>query len=255
MPTIVTGKTVMAGMTMIVFEIDGREVMMSDAESIHNAMIDGTVQADTMVTVYLSDGSKVLRPAAQHRQLAPYFAMAEEAAEDTPAEPSPLTSVEDEVEPAPAPAAPSTAERLRALEEEIAANPHSAAHKSWKPPITASRPLPSRFERPDGGSQHFDVRDLGQRPTSVADKNRVVAALLAFFLGGLGVHKFYLGKNQAGAIMLVLTMVGLLTSIVLIGLPILFGVGAVAFVECIIYLLTSDEEFDAKYVRGNKEWL
>ena len=25
-------------------------------------------------------------------------------------------------------------------------------------------------------------------------KNRYVAALLAFFLGGLGVHKFYLGK-------------------------------------------------------------
>lgn len=25
-------------------------------------------------------------------------------------------------------------------------------------------------------------------------KNRYVAAILAFFLGGLGVHKFYLGK-------------------------------------------------------------
>ena len=252
----------MAGMTMIVFEIDGREVMMSDAESIHTAMTNGTVQADTMVTVYLSDGSKLLKTAAQHKQLAPYFLIAEEtefeAKEETESAPSMLTPVDDEApNPArqPVPAPQSTADRLKALEEEIEANPHSSANRAWMPPVTASRAPPTRHDVPDPRQKPFDVRDLGQRPYNASDKNRVVAALLAFFLGGLGVHKFYLGKNQAGAIMLVLTLVGFLTSIILIGLPILFGVGAVAFVECIIYLLTSDEEFEAKYVRGNKEWL
>ncbi|QYK53233.1 MAG: NINE protein [Fimbriimonadaceae bacterium] len=39
-------------------------------------------------------------------------------------------------------------------------------------------------------------------------KQKIVAALLAFFLGGLGVHKFYLGKNTLGIIMLV-TSIGL----------------------------------------------
>lgn len=251
----------MAGMTMIVFEIDGREVMMSDAESIHNAMTNGTVQADTMVTVYLSDGAKLLKLAAQHKQLAPYFPIAGEVKAE--AAPSMLTPVEDDAPiPArqPAPAPHSTADRLKALEEEIEANPQSAANRAWMPPVTASRAPPTRYTAPDSRQKPFDVRDLGQRPQNerpynAGDKNRVVAALLAFFLGGLGVHKFYLGKNQAGAIMLALTLVGFLTSIILIGLPILFGVGAVAFVECIIYLLTSDEEFDAKYVRGNKEWL
>jgi TM2 domain-containing membrane protein YozV len=248
----------MAGMTMIVFEIDGREVMMSDAESIHNAMTNGTVQAGAMVTVYLSDGSKLLKPAAQHKQLAPYFLVTEEPEAEPNLGLSKLTPVEDETpiparEPAPTPQ--STADRLKALEDEIAADPHSAANRTWMPPVTASRAPPTHYDAPDAQQKPFDVRDLGQRPFNASDKNRVVAALLAFFLGGLGVHKFYLGKNQAGAIMLALTLVGFLTSIVLIGLPILFGVGAVAFVECIIYLLTSDEEFDAKYVRGNKEWL
>ena len=30
------------------------------------------------------------------------------------------------------------------------------------------------------------------------DKNRIVAALLDFVLGGIGIHKFYLGKTTAG---------------------------------------------------------
>lgn len=252
----------MAGMTMIVFEIDGREVMMSDAESIHNAMTNGTVQAGTMVTVYLSDGAKLLKPAALHKQLAPYFSeMAEPRVEPEP-EPAPdaakLTPVSDEAaisprQPAPAPS--STMDRLKALEEEIEANPQSAANRAWAPRVSAARPVPTRFESSNSRINPTDVRDLGQRPYNASDKNRVVAALLAFFLGGLGVHKFYLGKNRAGLIMLALTLLGFLTSIILIGLPILFGVGAVAFVESIIYLLTSDDDFDAKYGRGNKEWL
>ncbi|HZV08737.1 MAG TPA: NINE protein, partial [Novosphingobium sp.] len=42
-----------------------------------------------------------------------------------------------------------------------------------------------------------------QQPSPFSgDKNRLVAALLALFLGMLGVHKFYLGKNTAGLIML-----------------------------------------------------
>jgi TM2 domain-containing membrane protein YozV len=31
-------------------------------------------------------------------------------------------------------------------------------------------------------------------------KNRVVAIILTFFLGALGIHKFYLGYNFAGLI-------------------------------------------------------
>ncbi|MCB0824667.1 MAG: TM2 domain-containing protein [Armatimonadetes bacterium] len=45
----------------------------------------------------------------------------------------------------------------------------------------------------------------------VGSRTKVIAALLAFFLGGLGIHKFYLGFNQHGIIMLVLGLLGFVT--------------------------------------------
>ena len=34
------------------------------------------------------------------------------------------------------------------------------------------------------------------------NKSKVVAALLCFFLGGLGIHRFYVGKIGSGILML-----------------------------------------------------
>ncbi|TZF86696.1 TM2 domain-containing protein [Lysobacter lacus] len=64
-------------------------------------------------------------------------------------------------------------------------------------------------------------------------KSRMTAALLAFFLGGLGAHKFYLGRVGWGIAYLLFcwTLIP----------------GIVAFVEFIVYLCTSDEAFAAKY--------
>lgn len=39
-------------------------------------------------------------------------------------------------------------------------------------------------------------------------KSRIVAILLAFFLGLFGVHKFYLYQNKRGLLMLLLTITG-----------------------------------------------
>ncbi len=89
---------------------------------------------------------------------------------------------------------------------------------------------------------------LGGNRAIVADKNRFVAALLAFFLGSLGIHKFYLGKTTAGVIMLLGGTIGWL--LVVPGLLVCL----VAFVEFIIYLVTSDENFHTKYVEGDAAW-
>ena len=68
-------------------------------------------------------------------------------------------------------------------------------------------------------------------------KSKMVAALLAFFLGALGVHQFYLGHGGRGAAMLLLTIsfVGLIVSRIW------------AIVDFIRYLTMPEEQFDARY--------
>jgi TM2 domain-containing membrane protein YozV len=64
-------------------------------------------------------------------------------------------------------------------------------------------------------------------------KDRMVAALLAFFFGLFGVHKFYLRENTAGLIYLLLSWT--------------FIPGVIAFFDCLGLLLMSDQSFDQIY--------
>jgi TM2 domain-containing membrane protein YozV len=71
------------------------------------------------------------------------------------------------------------------------------------------------------------------------DRNRYIAALLAFLLGPLGVHRFYLGRTGSAIAMLVLTctVVGLVIS------------GPWAFIDMVRYLIMSDQDFAERYPR------
>lgn len=51
----------------------------------------------------------------------------------------------------------------------------------------------------------------------VSDKSKVAAALLCFFLGTLGIHRFYLGRVGSGIAMLLLTIIGGLTVFFIVG--------------------------------------
>jgi TM2 domain-containing membrane protein YozV len=84
---------------------------------------------------------------------------------------------------------------------------------------------------------------------SAAASKKIAAALFAFFLGAFGAHKFYLGYTKQGVIMLLVFVLGF----ILLGLPSIV-IGIIAFVEFILYLVKSDEEFEQTYIVGNKAW-
>jgi len=81
------------------------------------------------------------------------------------------------------------------------------------------------------------------------EKSKIAAALLAFFLGVFGIHKFYLGCTTAGLIMLIIFILGF----VLLGIP-SFIIGLIAFIEAILYIVKSDDDFQEKYVDNQKCW-
>lgn len=70
-------------------------------------------------------------------------------------------------------------------------------------------------------------------------KSSVVAGLLQFFLGGLGVGNFYAGKTTLGLIQLLLTLVAFPLDLIFIGFLIHAIVGIWAFVESILYFIKS----------------
>ena len=78
-----------------------------------------------------------------------------------------------------------------------------------------------------------------------ADK-KIAAGICGIVVGAFGVHKFVLGYQTAGLIMLLVTVLtcGMGAAVM----------GIIGLVEGIIYLTKSDEDFVRTYVDGKKEW-
>lgn len=74
---------------------------------------------------------------------------------------------------------------------------------------------------------------LGLGATAPNGKSKLAAALFALFLGGIGVHKFYLGRIGQGILYLFFCWT--------------FIPSIISFVEAILLLVMSDNEFNAKY--------
>lgn len=90
---------------------------------------------------------------------------------------------------------------------------------------------------------------LGTDATT-GDKTKIAAGILGIILGSLGIHKFYLGYNKEGLIMLLVSICGgIITCGVAAGVMSIIGL-----IEGIIYITKSDEEFAQLYVRGRKGW-
>ncbi|RYH00917.1 MAG: NINE protein [Alphaproteobacteria bacterium] len=72
-----------------------------------------------------------------------------------------------------------------------------------------------------------------QRSSKGGEKSKIVAGILALFLGGLGIHKFYLGQNGWGVIYLIFFWT--------------FIPAIIAFFEAIILLVMNEDRFDEKF--------
>ena len=87
------------------------------------------------------------------------------------------------------------------------------------------------------------------------ENKKVLAGILAILLGALGVHKFILGYQKEGFILLGITLASyLLMCVVGLGLLFVWIPGLIGLIEGIIYLTKSDEEYYNTYQVGKKPW-
>ncbi|APU12028.1 hypothetical protein A5M85_09155 [Cellulophaga lytica] len=74
------------------------------------------------------------------------------------------------------------------------------------------------------------------------ENKKMLAGILGILFGYLGIHKFILGYQKEGIIQII-------ASVVTCG-----AAGIIGFIEGIIYLLKSDEDFYNTYQVGRKPW-
>jgi TM2 domain-containing membrane protein YozV len=73
-------------------------------------------------------------------------------------------------------------------------------------------------------------------------EKKIVAGILGILLGGLGIHRFYLGDTKGGVIRIVLTLITC------------GAFSIVGLIEGIIYLIKPDDEFVQTYITEGKKW-
>ena len=112
-----------------------------------------------------------------------------------------------------------------------------------------SAPDPAPDSAPEAAPPANPAPAAGTPAAPAGSEKKMVAGILAILLGWLGVHKFYLGYQKEGIIMLVIGVVGFF----LCGIPTSI-VSIIGIVEGIMYLTKPDEEFVKTYITGKKPW-
>jgi len=84
-----------------------------------------------------------------------------------------------------------------------------------------------------GVRQMATPNSFGLGLTTAGGRSRIAAALFAIILGGIGIHKFYLGRVGQGILYVIFCWTFI---------PALIGL-----IEGIIYLTMSDQAFEMKY--------
>ena len=135
-----------------------------------------------------------------------------------------------------------TLERLLDLDDDVRERP-VVTRRPLRAPDAPYRPLSVTVQYPPGPVPEVEdaipVRERAPRRQirlrirpSTWRRSRVVAGLLGVFLGGLGLHRMYLGHWRRGLTMLAITVVGGLFTLGLAALV----MGACGFIEGLLYL-------------------
>jgi TM2 domain-containing membrane protein YozV len=90
------------------------------------------------------------------------------------------------------------------------------------------------------------IDENGNSVAQPEENKKILAGILAILLGPLGIHKFILGYQKEGIIML---LVSILTCGIGAGI-----MGLIGLIEGIIYLTKTDEDFYQIYQINQKPW-
>lgn len=88
------------------------------------------------------------------------------------------------------------------------------------------------------------TQQIGVFDNGPSGKSRGVAALFAFFLGGFGVHYFYVGKIGAGILFLIGTLIFCWTILIPLAISI------ICLIQTIRLFIMTHEEFEQTYVNS-----
>ena len=133
-----------------------------------------------------------------------------------------------------------------------------AAYAAQQSPYAGAQAQQASYSQQSSNQQTYNQPNYGQpsysQPTyaspTMGTKDHVAAGLLAILFGWLGIHKFYLGYNTSGFIMLGVSILGgIITFSLAAGVMCIIGI-----VEGILYLTKSQSEFEQMYVFSKREW-
>lgn len=131
------------------------------------------------------------------------------------------------------------------MRQQPTGQPPTGQPPQWSPPAqSAGQPQWQPGPAP-GGQWTQPGQSQWQPAPGGSSKDKMTAGLLAIFIGAFGVHKFYLGgpkQKNAAILQIVLTVVTC------------GAAGVLAFIEGIIYLTKNDQQFQAEYVHGDRNW-
>ena len=147
---------------------------------------------------------------------------------------NPIKPEDDTQASIPAPEAPSFPQTSAPAFDEATATPGTTTYGTAYDPAGAAPEAPAQdaqqgYAQPAFGQPAFGQPAFAQGVYANPPKQLIVALLLAFFVGPLGIHNFYLGYNSRGLIQLLL-------SVIIIGLPI---TAIWAFIEFIMIIMRS----------------